>query len=86
MKYKVETDPTSKISFTVDIRKQKKVPCNIQNRNISRTSEFYFTKTWLNLLIVQVTEDYELRYFTCFLKDAPSCTYALEVPNMKPVE
>ena len=60
--------------------------CSIQNRPISVGGSFKFYRTWLNIMVVQLTSDYNLKYFLCELTPGPSCSYSIEIPNMGPID
>ena len=84
--YKVETDPATKLEYTVSVRKAETVNCSIQNRPIATAGSFKFYRTWLNIMVVQLTSDYNLKYFLCELTPGPSCSYSIEIPNMGPID
>ena len=80
------TDPTSKIEYTCTVQKEQSRPCTIQNRPIPLNSSFHFHHSWENILIMQIKDEYSLKYFFCSLETDPSCSYSHEIPNMQPID
>lgn len=77
MQYRVTTDPSTKLEYSFDIRKNQAANCTIQNRPIPQVGTFSFHRTWENILVAQLNSDYNLKYFICNLDKGVACSYAV---------
>ncbi len=80
MNYQVIKDSNSKIDYLVEVRKEQQQGCSLQNRALGRGGSIYRLSTWQNLMLVQLSSDWSLRYFYCQLANSTACSYALEMP------
>jgi hypothetical protein len=66
VQYTVTTDPASKLEYTIDVLKTANRDCFIQNKGvITLGGQIYFYQAWLNIFVLQISEDFSLRYFFC---------------------
>lgn len=78
--YRVVKDVKSMIEYTVEVRKNQQRGCSIQNREMSQGGKLVWLTTWQNIMLMQLTSDWSLRYFYCQLPSPVTCNYSLQMP------
>ena len=71
--YSVETNPNTKLEYTLYVRKSGAQKCQISKKQIQKAGDIYFYQTWENILLVQLKSDLSLRYYICDFTDGPNC-------------
>jgi len=85
LKYQVVENPTSKIEYETTVNKLKRKNCSIISKPIPLGGSIYLANTWLQLLIIQLSNDYSLRYFLCNSTQMLSCVTAYDELSLQPI-